>query len=789
MANYETLKAAIQAVIKTNGNQTITGAVMQSALISMISGLGANMQFAGVATPTTSPGTPDGPTFYLAFQNGTYFNFDKTYLLEKPKVFMWGRPGGPEGAWESVELGVPTMAKYNTDRQLEQNRVDTALAAKANSEDVNNEFTEVRSDLSQKSSMFTGAIMGKGKFYSTAEPLLLDGDMTLRVVFKTGSEVSTPQQITRTTYTNGGMNAAISSSLLSVRASGSRYQFPVLPSTLYELILIKSSDKGSCVLNAVSKRGTEPTEHVDTSTMLLLGADRNDTYRFPGVFISAQIFSFAFSDNDAAASWNGGHPELWRAPDAWRKEDSEQRVVVDLIPASLTPTVWKDISGQGNDIPYVPFDSNPAECEMSYEPHETVEAEYKKSPLYGQQTAALVGGYAGYFMSDSPVLILPDQPTTLIVVFKIGMSGAATIYDVNTTSAGVTSYGEHIDVQSGNYVRISMRGPMIHSQTLPANTKLCMAAISYTPGQPILTRINEYVKESDGVPAYTNPYTPQHVRLGGWSSSYEESKIISVRRFDFAMTKEQLEEAWNGGHPERWKVPDAFSTIGRRWEDSPYSSGYTYYVSDERMDVTNKIPADNGFSVQYQRFTKETSPKLSVYNAFLNDLKRSELKRAWRIEFEYRADAEVILVSNGTDAEPDLRLEANVGNAKRVVFTSLPGKQIALRSNGTYLEIATVKMEQVRAILDLNPQGLTPTVWHDMSSGRNDLHFYRMTTTDNSPEVCELSYENHGFPDTISGDKAPDMHPQFTGQNYIDRANETIYKAVGATAVSKWKPL
>lgn len=254
-----------------------------------------------------------------------------------------------------------------TANQSSQTALASAATANQAAQNADTARENIAGDLAQKSSMYTGAVMGKGKFLSTAEPLLLDGDMTLRVVFKTGSEVSTEHQITRTTYTNGGMNAAISSSILAIRVSGSRYTFHVLPSTLYELILIKSSDKGSCVLNAIPKSGAEPTEHGDTPIMLLLGASGNDKYRFRGVFISAQVFNFAFTDDDAAASWNGGHPELWRVPDAWRKEDSEQRVVVDLIPASLTPTVWKDISGQGNDIPYVPFDSNPAKCEMAYE--------------------------------------------------------------------------------------------------------------------------------------------------------------------------------------------------------------------------------------------------------------------------------------------------------------------------------------------------------------------------------------------------------------------------------------
>jgi hypothetical protein len=37
MGNYEQLKQAVSDVIKTNGNQEITGAILQSALLSIIS--------------------------------------------------------------------------------------------------------------------------------------------------------------------------------------------------------------------------------------------------------------------------------------------------------------------------------------------------------------------------------------------------------------------------------------------------------------------------------------------------------------------------------------------------------------------------------------------------------------------------------------------------------------------------------------------------------------------------------------------------------------------------------
>lgn len=75
MANYATLKAAIQNVVKTNGNNEITGALLQQTLFAMVNSLGDGYMFKGVATPTTNPGTPDQNIFYFATIPGTYSNF------------------------------------------------------------------------------------------------------------------------------------------------------------------------------------------------------------------------------------------------------------------------------------------------------------------------------------------------------------------------------------------------------------------------------------------------------------------------------------------------------------------------------------------------------------------------------------------------------------------------------------------------------------------------------------------------------------------------------------------
>ena len=75
MANWSILKEAIASVIKTNGNQEITGLLLQNALNNIVSSIGEKATFAGVASLNTNPGIPDGPVFYLASSNGAYSNF------------------------------------------------------------------------------------------------------------------------------------------------------------------------------------------------------------------------------------------------------------------------------------------------------------------------------------------------------------------------------------------------------------------------------------------------------------------------------------------------------------------------------------------------------------------------------------------------------------------------------------------------------------------------------------------------------------------------------------------
>ena len=114
MANYATLKAAIQQVVKQNGNNEITGALLQQSLLSMINSLGVGYQFMGVATPGTNPGTPDQNVFYIASESGIYSNFGGLAVSDgEVAIFKYN------GTWTKEVTGAATAAKVTQlDRQI-----------------------------------------------------------------------------------------------------------------------------------------------------------------------------------------------------------------------------------------------------------------------------------------------------------------------------------------------------------------------------------------------------------------------------------------------------------------------------------------------------------------------------------------------------------------------------------------------------------------------------------------------------------------------------------------------
>ena len=109
MANYDTLKATIDAYIRANGVKAITGPVLNGVLRAMVDSVSGGLLFKGIATPAGDPGTPDQNVFFLATDAGTYTNYGGAVLDGKHAAFfVWA------GSWTAYLTGIPTDASLPT---------------------------------------------------------------------------------------------------------------------------------------------------------------------------------------------------------------------------------------------------------------------------------------------------------------------------------------------------------------------------------------------------------------------------------------------------------------------------------------------------------------------------------------------------------------------------------------------------------------------------------------------------------------------------------------------------
>lgn len=106
MANNELLKSSIRSVIKANGNEEITGDILQQTLVAIVDALGKGYQFMGVATPTTDPGTIDQKVFYIANGKGLYKNFGGINIDEDEVVLLIFKD-----TWTKVSTGIASNSK------------------------------------------------------------------------------------------------------------------------------------------------------------------------------------------------------------------------------------------------------------------------------------------------------------------------------------------------------------------------------------------------------------------------------------------------------------------------------------------------------------------------------------------------------------------------------------------------------------------------------------------------------------------------------------------------------
>ena len=131
MGAYTNLKNAIKQVIKQNGNQEITGQLLQNTLLSMVDTLGTDYKYCGIATPTTVPSTDEGNMYYFAKESGSYTNFtDSAHTnlhIDEQGLYVFTK--NAETDWWSSEnlVSITQELGDSKDKTISQKAINDAI--------------------------------------------------------------------------------------------------------------------------------------------------------------------------------------------------------------------------------------------------------------------------------------------------------------------------------------------------------------------------------------------------------------------------------------------------------------------------------------------------------------------------------------------------------------------------------------------------------------------------------------------------------------------------------------
>lgn len=222
-----------------------------------------------------------------------------------------------------------------------------------------------------------GVQMNGGVFRSDDAALCFDGDRTVAALFITGEDVTTEQMIynDRSDGYNNGIYIEFLKSYLNVRACGQRIgynsanQKELLPHTLN--LVVVSFQKGGqslCWHNGLQTTHTATDQSTYSApNTLLLGRGIRTDYPAKCRILSLRLFDYALTAEEAAALWNFGAPDRFMLPPTGAMRAG---LMAEYIAAGALPDRWRDTSGHGLHLPFVPATAG-----------ETAQLDYRHPPL------------------------------------------------------------------------------------------------------------------------------------------------------------------------------------------------------------------------------------------------------------------------------------------------------------------------------------------------------------------------------------------------------------------------
>ncbi len=198
----------------------------------------------------------------------------------------------------------------------------------------------------------TGVQVNEGAFSSTAAPLLIKGDISIEALF-----TLYPSSEDRLVYTQGTnrtsrtrLYATADNRIGASYRGGPISEFHAVSNTPYHIVLTKDS----MFVNGARLKSMTPG--TGDPIMLMIGSQyisesTPSNIYFKGIIHSVRLFKGTLSASEVADLWNDGAPQ-----DFTLLPSGAMRVglVAEYIPAGLLTDKWRDTSGNGLDMSYVP---------------------------------------------------------------------------------------------------------------------------------------------------------------------------------------------------------------------------------------------------------------------------------------------------------------------------------------------------------------------------------------------------------------------------------------------------
>lgn len=205
----------------------------------------------------------------------------------------------------------------------------------------------------------TGVNTTDGNFRSAASALLFPGARTIAANFKTGHDVSGTQTVVATSGDIYGMILEFVNGNLVFRCRGAapRVVTGIEPDTYYSVA--GTYDGNEIVVYLNGGRVTSASNFSDDLNLQYLAIGSS----FKGIVIGCRLFNYALTASEVVDLWNGGEPERYMLP---LSGEMRTGLVAEYIAAGLLADKWRDTSGAGLDLPYVPTATG-GTAELSYQ--------------------------------------------------------------------------------------------------------------------------------------------------------------------------------------------------------------------------------------------------------------------------------------------------------------------------------------------------------------------------------------------------------------------------------------